>query len=117
MEEKKSNKFKVIISLVILVVGGYYIYDYLVTQHIVKELFTNYKTVDENKIEIVDSYKSKGHTVYIIKVDNMICEMPVIKSNDGWYASGLSCEGGNPYTSPTNSSSANNYNKIMRTIE
>jgi len=94
VEKPKPNKNLIMGVLVVgALLGVYFLYDFLTTpsSSIVKELATNYKYANVDKIKILKSYEDKGKLVYVLEIYNSICEMPVIKTSNGWSATGMSC--------------------------
>jgi len=106
-EEKESKADKIgIITLIIMVFlfvgGGMYFYKHQQHQKwisTVKTLASKYKigllgiNYSPDEIEIIDSYKKEGKYIQILKIGKHICEMPMVKTSDGWVALGLKCKG------------------------
>ncbi len=57
----------------------------------VKRLASSYNYVLPAEIEIIKTFEDKGKKVYILKIENSICEMPTIKINDNLTATGITC--------------------------
>ena len=62
---------------------------------IVKNIANYYRInySDISDIKIVKSYEDKGKIVYILNIKRSICEMPMIKIDEEWIATGISCQG------------------------
>ena len=94
VEKPKPNKnlIKGVLGIGILL-SGYFIYDFFTTPSSsdVKKLARYYQYVNEDKIKILKSYEDKGKLVYVLEIYNSVCEMPVIKTSNGWSATGMSC--------------------------
>ena len=50
-------------------------------------------TVKEDMIQVLKSYEKEGAPVMTFLVGGMICDMPVLETEQGWIARGLSCNG------------------------
>ena len=93
VEKPKMNK-NLMLSLLIIGISlsAYFIYDFLTTpsSSVVKELASKYTFIGE-KFRILKSYEDKGKLVYVLEIYNSVCEMPMIKTSNGWSATGMSC--------------------------
>ncbi len=93
VEKTKMNKNLMLSLLVIgISLSAYFIYDFLTTpsSSVVKELASKYTFIGE-KFKILKSYEDKGKLVYVLEIYNSVCEMPMIKTSNGWSATGMSC--------------------------
>lgn len=103
-EEKKDNKigdkqinFILSIILAIIVIGiSIFGYNKMTkpSDSIVKSLVLEYdlRGVSNTDIKIINSYSKEGKTFFIIDLDRMTCEMPVIKSGSEWKSLGINCK-------------------------
>lgn len=46
-----------------------------------------------SEIKVIKSYVKDGNVVMVIQSGNMICDMPMMKTDKGWIARGISCGG------------------------
>lgn len=87
-------KFALIGISTLLVIGtGAFIYSGTTNppENIVKNIASQYTYARESSIEIVSSYEKEGKNVQVLKVNNQICEMPMLKTNSEWVATEISC--------------------------
>jgi hypothetical protein len=49
--------------------------------------------VEKDMIKILKSFEREGAPVMTFQVGGMICDMPVLKTDQGWIARGISCQG------------------------
>lgn len=49
--------------------------------------------VPKEKIKVSNSYDKDGRKVMVVRVGGMVCDMPVIKGDKDWMATGISCNG------------------------
>ena len=49
--------------------------------------------ITENEISILNSLEKNGNTIIVVQAGGLLCNMPVLKGNDGWIATGISCNG------------------------
>ena len=79
------------------VIGGLSLFYYLNEEKenkSVKKLVRSYyqhSNVLSNEIEIIKTFEDKGKKVYLLKVQNSICEMPTIKIDGNLRATGITC--------------------------
>lgn len=96
-EPKPKSNMGLIIGGIILLIAGYFIYGILTqpSDEVVKNIASNYNVVyaKTTDINILKSYEEKGKLVYILNIKGMICEMPMLKVDDEWIATGIDCRG------------------------
>ncbi len=53
-----------------------------------------YKLSTEEKpsAEFIKYYEKDGRTYVIIQVNNKVCDLPLLKTSNGWTANGVSCK-------------------------
>ena len=53
-----------------------------------------YKLSTEEKpsAEFIKCYEKDGRTYVIIQVNNKVCDLPLLKTSNGWTANGVSCK-------------------------
>lgn len=102
IKERESQNTNIILSIIVVVlllIGGYFIYNIYnmkskPSQEIVKKIALQYD-YRFSDVNIVDYYKKDGKVIYILEVNNnMICEMPMIEVRNNWTATGINCKGG-----------------------
>ena len=49
-------------------------------------------TKEESKAEFINQYEKEGRTYVIIRVENKICDLPLLSTSTGWTANGVSCK-------------------------
>lgn len=45
-----------------------------------------------SKIDIIDHYKKEGKVVYILGIEKLICEMPMLEVKGKWTSLGMNCK-------------------------
>lgn len=97
-KDLSGKQVNIIISIavaVVLVVVGIFAYNKMTkpSNSILKSLVLDFDfpNIRSSDIEVVNSYKKYGKTVYILNIKNMTCEMPVIKSASSWKAIKINC--------------------------
>lgn len=60
-------------------------------EDIVKNIASQYTYEPVASITLVNSYEKEGKQVQILRTATSICEMPMIKANGEWMATGIEC--------------------------
>lgn len=100
-EDKKRlmKKFQ-ILGLIILIGVGIYAYIVLTkpSDKLVKNIAAQYNIgfmgmkPFVQDIHIIKNYEKDGKLHYILQVDKMVCDMPMLKVNSKWIATGINCQ-------------------------
>ena len=60
-------------------------------EDIVKNIASQYIYEPKSSITLVDSYEKEGKQIQILRTARGVCEMPMIKANGEWIATGIEC--------------------------
>ncbi|KAB7891433.1 hypothetical protein [Poseidonibacter ostreae] len=100
-EEAKKGKYNFYIGLaVVLGIATYFVSSALSLpkDEVVKNIASQYgvgsysSRTKASKIDIIDHYKKEGKVVYILGIEKLICEMPMLEVKGKWTSLGMDCK-------------------------